>query len=264
MKRVDYWKTRLRSLGKGPFIGISWKSPVMSIDRLPNYTDITNWEAVFSIPNLNFINLQSTDFKNDLRFAQDNFGVKVQTEMDETEKSYLEQNIQIALAQKEIDLEDAMAVRQLKDVDQAERLLIVRRKKRMKAQQEIAQRNSQMQSQMNQQTAQAASQGKMQEIQMQSQAKIAEIQADAQAKAQLLQLEYQLKGQIEGSKLQATMGAKQQDMEFRKSMESQKEEAKDKRVKKQAVEQSKMISQRQGKRGELQDEGDSLIDQLTS
>ena len=193
-----------------------------------------------------------------------NFGVKVQTEMDETEKSYLEQNIQIALAQKEIDLEDAMAVRQLKDVDQAERLLIVRRKKRMKAQQEIAQRNSQMQSQMNQQTAQAASQGKMQEIQMQSQAKIAEIQADAQAKAQLLQLEYQLKSQIEGSKLQASMGAKQQDMEFRKSMESQKEEAKDKRVKKQAVEQSKMISQRQGKRGELQDEGDSLIDQLTS
>jgi hypothetical protein len=193
-----------------------------------------------------------------------NFGVKVQTEMDETEKSYLEQNIQIALAQKEIDLEDAMAVRQLKDVDQAERLLIVRRKKRMKAQQEIAQRNSQMQSQMNQQTAQAASQGKMQEIQMQSQAKIAEIQADAQAKAQLLQLEYQLKGQIEGSKLQASMGAKQQDMEFRKSIESQKEEAKDKRVKKQAVEQSKMISQRQGKRGELQDEGDSLIDQLTS
>ena len=121
-----------------------------------------------------------------------------------------------------------------------------------------------MQAQMNQQTAQAASQGKMQEIQMQSQAKIAEIQADAQAKAQLLQLEYQLKGQIEGAKSQSQMGMKEQDMEFRKSIESQKEEAKDKRVKKQAVEQSKMISQRQGKRGELQDEGDSLIDLLTS
>ena len=193
-----------------------------------------------------------------------NFGVKVQTEMDETEKSYLEQNIQVALAQKEIDLEDAMSVRQLKDVDQAERLLIIRRKKRMKLQQEIAQRNSQMQAQMNQQTAQASSQGKMQEIQMQSQAKIAEIQADAQAKAQLLQLEYQLKGQIESAKTQVQMGMKQQDMQFREGIESSKEEAKDKRVKKQAVEQSKMISQRQGKRGELQDEGDSLIDQLTT
>ena len=193
-----------------------------------------------------------------------NFGVKVQTEMDETEKSYLEQNIQVALAQKEIDLEDAMSVRQLKDVDQAERLLIIRRKKRMKAQQEIAQRNSQMQAQMNQQTAQVASQGKMQEIQMQSQAKIAEIQADAQAKAQLLQLEYQLKGQIESAKTQVQMGMKQQDMQFRQGIESSKEKAKDERVKKQAVEQSKMISQRQGKRGELEDEGNSLIDRLTS
>jgi len=192
-----------------------------------------------------------------------NFGVKVQTEMDDTEKAYLEQNIQVALAQKEIDLEDAMAVRQLKDVDQAERLLIIRRKKRMKMQQEMAQQNSQMQAQMNQATAQASSQGKMQEIQMQSQAKIAEIQADAQAKAQLLQLEYQLKGQIEGAKTQATMGMKQQDMQFREDLEDKKEKAKDDRVKKQAVEQSKMISQRQGKRGELTDEGQNLLDMLT-
>jgi hypothetical protein len=193
-----------------------------------------------------------------------NFGIKVQMEMDETEKSYLEQNIQIALAQKEVDLEDAMAIRQLKDIDQAERLLIVRRKKRMAMQQQMAQQNSQMQAQMNQATSQAASQGKMQEIQMQSQSKIAEIQADAQAKAQLLQLEYQLKGQIEGAKLQASLGMKEQDMAFREKIEDGKEEAKDKRVKKQAVEQSKMISQRQGKRGELEDEGDDLVDMLTS
>jgi len=193
-----------------------------------------------------------------------NFGVKVQTEMDETEKSYLEQNIQIALSQKEIDLEDAMAVRQLKDVDQAERLLIIRRKKRMALNQQMAQQNSQMQAQVNAQVAQATSQGKMQEIQMQSQAKIAEIQADAQAKAQLLQLEYQLKGQIEGAKIQASAGMKQQDMEFRKGLESEKDDRKDERVKKQAVEMSKMIEQRKGNRGELQDEGGSLVDMLTS
>jgi len=191
-----------------------------------------------------------------------NFGVKVQTEMDETEKSYLEQNIQIALGQKEIDLEDAMAVRQLKDIDQAERLLIIRRKKRMRMQQQIAQQNSQMQAQMNQATAQAASQGKMAEIQAQAQAKIAEIQAQAEANAQLLQLEYQLKGQIEGAKLQSQMMSKQSDMNFRSELESKKEKAKDERVKKQAVEQSKMISQRQGKRGELEEPQDSIVDRL--
>jgi hypothetical protein len=193
-----------------------------------------------------------------------NFGVKVQTEMDDTEKAYLEQNIQVALSQKEIDLEDAIAIRQLKDVDQAERLLIIRRKKRMRMQQEMAQQNSQMQSQMNQATAQAASQGKMQEIQMQSQAKIAEIQAKAQADAQILQLEYQLKGQIEAQKSQMTAGMKQADMDFRKEIEDSKEKAKDDRVKKQAVEQSKLLSQRQGKREELKEEGNDLMDMLTS
>lgn len=80
----------------------------------------------------------------------------------------------------------------------------------------------------------------------------------------MLQLEYQLKGQIESAKTQVQMGMKQQDMQFRQGIESSKEKAKDERVKKQAVEQSKMISQRQGKRGELEDEGDSLIDRLTS
>ena len=193
-----------------------------------------------------------------------NFGIKVQTEMDETEKSYLEQNIQIALAQKEIDLEDAMAVRQLKDVDQAERLLIVRRKKRMKEQQQIAQQNSQMQAQMNQATSQAASQGKMQEIQMMSQAKSQEIQADMQAKAQLLQIEYQLKMELEKVKGQSNQMMKAADMDFRKSIEDEKEKAKDDRVKKQAVEQSKLISQRQGKREELEDSGDDILDMLNS
>ena len=67
-----------------------------------------------------------------------NFGVRVVKEMEEAERQYLEQNIQIALSQKEIDLEDAIAVRQLKDINQAERLLIVRRKKRIAQQQQIA------------------------------------------------------------------------------------------------------------------------------
>ena len=194
-----------------------------------------------------------------------NFGVKIQMEMDETDKAYLEQNIQIALSQKEIDLEDAMAIRQLKDVDQAERLLIVRRKKRMALQQQMAMQNSQMQAQMNQQSAMAASQGKMQELQAQMQAKIAEINAQAQADAGILQLEYQLKSQLEALKTQTSAGMKQADMDFRREIEDNRERAKDSRVKKQAVEQSKMISQRQGKRGELEEDGTSnVLDMLLS
>ena len=62
-----------------------------------------------------------SSFRN---LAMYNFGVTVVKDMEEAERQYLEQNIQVALGQREIDLEDAIAVRQLKDLGQAERLLL--------------------------------------------------------------------------------------------------------------------------------------------
>jgi hypothetical protein len=191
-----------------------------------------------------------------------NFGVRVVAEMSDMDKAYLEQNIQQALAQKEIDLEDAMAVRRLKDVDQAEQLLVVRRKKRIKQQQEIAMQNSQMQAQMNQQTAAAASQGKMQEEQLKSQAELQKIQAETQAKEYLLQVEYKLKMELARVESESSQVTRQEDMAFRSGLEQKREEAKDERVKKQAVEQSKLISQRQGQRGELEDSQTDLLSQI--
>ena len=183
-----------------------------------------------------------------------NFGIRVVNEMGDNEKAYLEQNIQIALAQKEIDLEDAIAIRQLKDVDQAEQLLIVRRQKRMKEMQKQAQMNSQMQAQANSQVAQATSQGKMQEAQMTSQLEMQKIQMETQAKAQLMEMEYQFKMQLEQVKMQASGMTRQVEVASKRDLDIQKEDRKDERVKKQAVEQSKLISQRQGQRGELEEQ----------
>jgi hypothetical protein len=190
-----------------------------------------------------------------------NFGVRVVSDMNEIDKTYLEQNIQIALSQKEIDLEDAIAIRQLRDVDQAERLLVVRRKKRQKQQQEQAQQNSQMQAQMNAQVAQATSQGKMQEEQMRAQLEAQKIQLESQAKAQLMQLEYQLKMQLEDLKGRYSVAEQQIESGVKQNLENEKEDRKDDRVKKQAVEQSKLISQRKGERPELQESTD-IVDIL--
>ena len=77
-------------------------------------------------------------------------------------------------------------------------------------------------------------------------------------------MEYQLKGQLEGAKVQTQMMDKQSDMAFRKSLESDKEKAKDERVKKQAIEQSKLIAQRKGERGELEEQGGGIVDLLNS
>ena len=75
--RVNYWKERLKTLGKGPYIGISWKSSNMSVERLPNYSSISEWSEILSIPNVTFINLQSKDFADDLAKVREEFGVTV-------------------------------------------------------------------------------------------------------------------------------------------------------------------------------------------
>ena len=193
-----------------------------------------------------------------------NFGVRVVSDMNEVDRMYLEQNIQVSIAQGELDIEDAMAIRQLRDIDQAERLLIVRRKKRMKTRQEMAQQNSQFQAQANAQVAQVTSQAKMQEEQMKAQLEAQKIQLEGQVKGQMLQLEYQLKMQL--AQLQGQFGIAEQQIEsgVRQSADKEAEDRKDERIKEQAVAQSKLIAQRQGQRPELKKddlkEDDDIVD----
>ena len=200
-----------------------------------------------------------SSFRN---LAMYNFGVRVVKEMEEAERQYLEQNLQVALAQKEIDLEDAIAVRQLKDINQAERLLIVRRKKRMAQQQQIAMQNSQQQAQIQQQSAQATSEAKQQEMQLEAQLKAQELQLKAQLEAQLEEVKHGFNKEIEMIKAEAYSTRVNTEKEFKAAIETMKDDRKDERVKKQAVEQSKLISQRQGERGEL--EGEQQAGDITS
>tara|TARA_R110000822_G_scaffold401_9_gene1807 strand:- start:1586 stop:4048 length:2463 start_codon:yes stop_codon:yes gene_type:complete len=200
-----------------------------------------------------------------------NFGVFVSKEMEDSEKQYLEQNIQISLSQKELDLEDAMAIRQLKDVNQAERLLIVRRKKRQALNQQQAQQNSQMQAQIQTQVSQATAQAKQQEMQMEAQLTMQRMQMQAQLDAQLDAARHQQRKEIEIIKAQATLGFKTDDQEFKEKLEVLKEDRKDTRLGKQTVDQSKLISQRKGDRGELDAAADaaasvdeSVIDSITN
>jgi hypothetical protein len=180
-----------------------------------------------------------------------NFGVTVQKEMDDIEKQYLEQNIQISLSQKEIDIEDAIAIRQLRDINQAERLLIVRRKKRMAMNQQIAQQNVAAQAQAQAQSAQAAAQANIQTKQVEAQIESQMLQMKSQLDAQMEQLKHEHRKEIELIRAQATLGFKTDEQEFREKLDVLKEDRKDDRVEKQAVEQSKLIEQRKGKRGEL-------------
>ena len=76
-ERVNFWKERLDNLGKGPYIGISWKSSVVSAYRRQSYPTISEWSPVLTIPDVTFINLQYIDYEDDLNKVQDEFGVKI-------------------------------------------------------------------------------------------------------------------------------------------------------------------------------------------
>jgi hypothetical protein len=180
-----------------------------------------------------------------------NFGVHVVKEMEDVEKQYLEQNIQIALAQKELDIEDAIAIRQLKDINQAERLLVVRRSKRIARNQQMAQQNSMVQAQIQQQSSAQASQSRQQELQLEAQLEAQKMQMKAQLEMQMETLKHEFRKEVELIRAQATLGFRTEEQEFKEKLEVLKEDRKDERVEKQAIEQSKLISQRQGERSEL-------------
>jgi hypothetical protein len=175
-----------------------------------------------------------------------NFGIRVVKTMSDEDRVFLEQNIQGSLAQREIDLEDAIAIRELVDIDQAQRLLIVRRKRRMQVARQQAMENMQAQAQSNSQATQMASQLKMQELQMQAQIDAQKMQLKGQLDVQVASAMHQMRMQIEQLKAQASLGFKTDDQEFREKLEVLKEDRKDDRVEKQTVEQSKLIAQRKG------------------
>jgi len=172
-----------------------------------------------------------------------NFGVQVVKDMEDKDRQYLEQNIQISLQQKELDIEDAIAIRNMKDVNQAELLLISRRKKRIQRMQEQAEQNSRVQAELQQQSAMAASQAKMQEMQMQAQLEAQKIQLQTEAEAQLEQIRHQGRMQVEMLKAQAMLGFKTDEKDFKEKLEVFKEDRKDSRVVKQEQEQSRLIEQ---------------------
>ena len=175
-----------------------------------------------------------------------NFGVQVVKEMEDKDKEYLEMNIQMAIQQQQIDLEDAMAVRALKDVNQAERLLIIRRKKRMQEQQQMAMQNSEQQAQQAAAAAEQASQARMGELQAQAQIDQQEIQLKGQLEMQLAQMKHEFNKEIEMIRAQATLGFKEDDQNFKEKLDVMKEDRKDERQQDNAENQMKITQMAQG------------------
>lgn len=67
---------RLPKQGKRK-IGICWRSGKLSAKRNDNYTSLSSWESIFSLKDVDFINLQYSDCEDELLLAEKHFGVKI-------------------------------------------------------------------------------------------------------------------------------------------------------------------------------------------
>jgi hypothetical protein len=177
------------------------------------------------------------------------FGIFIELSPDEEEKAILENNIQMALQQQTIELEDAIDLREIKSIKLANQLLKVRRQRKFERDRELQLENIQAQSNSNTEAAQAAAQVEMQRDQVLTANKSELEQVKAQLEAQKMEQEVFYKKELMALEFQYNMQLKGIEVDGMKQREKQKEDRKDERTKIQATQQSEMIEQRKSDAG---------------
>jgi len=161
------------------------------------------------------------------------FGIFLELSPDEEEKQMLENNIQVAIGQQNINLDDAIDIRQIKNIKLANQLLKLKRKKKLEKDQQMQQQNIQAQAQANAQAQQVAAQAEVQKQQALTQSKIqlesaksqmelSKLKAEKEMKKELMQLEFQMNMQLQGMAQQATS----QQLQIKEDAKAQKQTAK--------------------------------------
>ena len=172
------------------------------------------------------------------------FGIFIEISPDEEQKAQLEANIQMALSKGDINLEDAIDIRELRNIKLANQLLKIKRIKKQEREEKMEMQKQAMIAQQQLKSQEMAGQVAMQKLQLESQSKmqikqaetafeIEKMKAEAELKRGLMREEFQYQMQIAGVKESALTGR-----------ESMKEKEKAKRISQQSTEQSKLINQR--------------------
>jgi hypothetical protein len=173
------------------------------------------------------------------------FGIFLEMEPDDEEKAELAKNIQIALQTKEIDIEDAIDIKEIKNLKLANQLLKLKRKKKQEQAQAMAQQNIQAQAQANAQLAEKSAMAEVQKQQALTAEKVAIEQAKAGYEMQRMQAEAQIKKELMATEFQYNIQLAQAAGAATQQKEKEIEDRKDKRVKIQGTQQSELIEQRQ-------------------
>ena len=126
------------------------------------------------------------------------FGIFLELEPDDEAKAQLEQNIQVALQGGGIDLEDAIDIRQIKNLQLANEMLKHRRKKKQEAARQAQLENIQAQADANAQASERAAMAEAQKQQIVTAEKVSLEQAKSQFEIQRMQTEAEIKKRAYG------------------------------------------------------------------
>jgi len=172
------------------------------------------------------------------------FGIFIEVSPDEEQRAQLEANIQMALSKGDINLEDAIDIRELKNLKLANQLLKLKRVKKQEREEKMQMQQQAMVAQQQMQSQQMASEAAMQQIQLETQAKMQLKQAEVAFDIEKSKNEAMLKSQLMREEYQYNVQLRSLDVGSLTEREKMKEEAKAKRISQQNSEQSKLINQR--------------------
>ncbi len=172
------------------------------------------------------------------------FGIFLELTPDEEEKQLLENNIQMSLQKEQVNLEDAIDVRNIKNLKLANELLKLRKRKKQERDQAIARRNIELQSESNAKAAEAAAAVEIQKNQVMTENKVKMSQAQTQFDIQKLEREAAIKKELMLHEFQLNVKLKEMDLRVINDKDKYREDRKDDRTKIQASQQSELIEQR--------------------
>ena len=152
--------------------------------------DLVNYSGSYKgyIQSIGDFSMKAIEVTKDVTLAD--YGIMIEPLPDEEEKALLEQNIQVSLQEGELRIEDAILIRGIRNIKLANQMLILRRKKYMQEQQEMAAANAQSNAQQQQMSIQAKAQADAQMKQMETQAEIQKMQAEFEMKERFAQAEH--------------------------------------------------------------------------
>jgi hypothetical protein len=172
------------------------------------------------------------------------FGIFIEVSPDEEQKAQLEANIQMALSKGDINLEDAIDIREIKNIKLANQLLKLKRVKKQDREEKMMMQKQALTAEQQMKSQEMAGQMAMQKVQMESESKLQLKQAEMALEIQKMQKEAELKSQLMAEEFQYKMKMSEIQMNLLQGREKMKEEAKDKRIGIQNSQQSKLINQR--------------------